>query len=141
MVPADDAVNPWPVWAGGDFFMSGQIKPRKSSASWRETMRCGVGGKWRYWVFGVGKSFSSKFKTPANVSRELIPAFILEVVTMLFLYSQKEFADKIGRDDRKLRVYYLRGKLPEPFAMVGGENGRPVWTLEQINKYKAGMKE
>jgi hypothetical protein len=60
---------------------------------------------------------------------------------MLFLYGQKEFAEKIGWDDRKLRVYYLRGKLPAPFALVGGESGRPVWTIEQIEKYKDEMKD
>jgi hypothetical protein len=56
------------------------------------------------------------------------------------LYGQKEFTKEIGWDDRKLRVYYLRGKLSEPFAMVGGMDGRPVWTLEQIKQYKAGQK-
>ena len=52
---------------------------------------------------------------------------------MLQLYGQVEFAQMIGWDPRKLRTYYLRGKLPEPFAMVGD---RPAWTEEQINKWK-----
>ncbi|WP_165907807.1 hypothetical protein [Hydrogenispora ethanolica] len=52
---------------------------------------------------------------------------------MLILYGQKEFAEAIGWDDRKLRVYYQRGKLPEPFAMVGD---RPAWTKEQVEEFK-----
>jgi hypothetical protein len=63
----------------------------------------------------------------------------LEVVTVMYLYGQKEFAAIIGWDDRKLRVYYQRGKLPEPFALVGGDDGRPVWTREQIEQYKRDM--
>lgn len=55
---------------------------------------------------------------------------------MLQLYGQKEFAQEIGWDDRKLRVYYLRGKLPEPFAMVGD---RPAWAKDQIEEFKKSM--
>jgi hypothetical protein len=50
------------------------------------------------------------------------------------LYGQAEFAKEIGWDDRKIRVYYQRGKLPEPYAKAGK---RPLWTKEQIEQYKS----
>ena len=35
-----------------------------------------------------------------------------------------------GWGRRKTSVYYSRGKLPVPFALIGGK--RPVWKKEQI---------
>ena len=49
------------------------------------------------------------------------------------LYGQKEFAEEIGWDGRKLRTYYLRGNLPEPAGYVGT---RPVWVKDQIEEFK-----
>jgi len=50
------------------------------------------------------------------------------------LYGIKEFGDMIDWSRQKTAVYYQRGKLPEPHALVGGK--RPVWTREQIEKWK-----
>jgi hypothetical protein len=54
----------------------------------------------------------------------------------MYLYGQTEFGKMIGWSQQKMAVYFQRGKLPEPFALVGGEGGRPVWTREQIEWYK-----
>ncbi len=49
------------------------------------------------------------------------------------LYGQVEFGKRIGWSRKKISVYYARGKLPEPFAYIGGK--RPVWTKEQIEEW------
>ena len=49
---------------------------------------------------------------------------------MLELMGITEVGAYIGWDRRKTSVYYGRGKLPEPYALIGGK--RPVWTKKQI---------
>ena len=53
------------------------------------------------------------------------------------LLGTKEVGDLLGWSRQKVSVYYSRGKLPEPFALIGGK--RPVWTREQIEEW-AGRK-
>lgn len=59
---------------------------------------------------------------------------------MLKLYGLTEFAEELGGkwNRKSMQVYYKRGKLPDPFAMVGIH---PLWTIEQIEEYKAELKE
>jgi hypothetical protein len=58
---------------------------------------------------------------------------------MIILYGLTEFAEELGGkwNRKSMQVYYKRGKLPEPFAMVGIH---PLWTIDQIEEYKAGLK-
>ena len=42
----------------------------------------------------------------------------------------KEVGDILGWSRQKVSVYYSRGKLPEPYTLVGGK--RPVWEREKI---------
>jgi hypothetical protein len=39
---------------------------------------------------------------------------------------------------KKMSMLYIREKLPEPFGIAGD---RPFWTIEQIEKYKAEVKD
>ena len=55
---------------------------------------------------------------------------MMEVVDLL---GTKEVGDILGWSRQKVSVYYSRGKLPEPYATIGGK--RPVWTREQIEKW------
>ena len=50
-----------------------------------------------------------------------------------YLLGTKEVGDILGWSRQKVSVYYSRGKLPEPYAKIGGQ--RPVWTREQIEKW------
>lgn len=50
----------------------------------------------------------------------------------LQLFGVAEFAATIGMSQKKLYVYYLRGKLPAPFAMAGT---RPFWTGDQVEQH------
>ena len=45
-----------------------------------------------------------------------------------------EVGDLVGWSRQKVNIYYARGKLPKPYTLVGGK--RPVWTREQIEKWK-----
>jgi len=55
---------------------------------------------------------------------------------MIKLFGQSEFASELNWDERKLRVYYQRGKLPEPYAKAGS---RPLWTREQVQEFKDSL--
>lgn len=48
------------------------------------------------------------------------------------------FAHALGGtwDVKKLSVYYRRGKLPQPIAYAGENGTRPLWTMEQIVRFK-----
>ena len=54
------------------------------------------------------------------------------------LLGTKEVGDILGWSRQKVSVYVKRGKLPEPYALIGGK--RPVWTREQIEKWKGERK-
>lgn len=49
------------------------------------------------------------------------------------LIGQKEFAEILGWDRRKVAMYYHRGILPDPIKRLASG---PVWTRDQAEKYK-----
>lgn len=49
------------------------------------------------------------------------------------LIGQKEFAEILGWDRRRVSTYYWRGKLPEPIKKLASG---PVWTRQQAEEYK-----
>jgi len=55
------------------------------------------------------------------------------------LLGLKEAGELIGWDIRKMSVYYSRGKLPVPYALVGGR--RPAWKKEQIENWLIQQQE
>ena len=54
------------------------------------------------------------------------------------LLGLKEISELVGWPVNKGSVYYNRGKMPEPFALVGGR--RPVWLKEVAEEWARGVK-
>lgn len=48
-----------------------------------------------------------------------------------------EAAEILGWDKRKVATYIKRGVFPDPIARL---SATPIWTVEQIEKYRDGQK-
>ena len=48
-----------------------------------------------------------------------------------------EAAEILGWDKRKVATYIKRGVFPEPIQKL---SATPIWTVEQIEKYRDGQK-
>lgn len=53
-----------------------------------------------------------------------------------YLLSYAEVGKILNWDRKKVRVYYLRGKLPSPQYFLGD---RPLWTPKQIEEFKKSI--
>ncbi|HET7579778.1 MAG TPA: hypothetical protein VFK33_10890 [Bacillales bacterium] len=49
------------------------------------------------------------------------------------LIGQKEFAEILGWDRRRISTYYHRGQLPEPVKKLASG---PIWTRQQAEEFK-----